>query len=179
MIVVEATPDLVRYVVVHMREESAAEAFASRPDDDYRGVAEDLVRALPHFAALKVLAGDDGEPVCLVGVIPEAASRAIMVFLATARFPEQLRASHRWWRHEFVPKVMCRFRRVTFVGSLPNTISGRWLGWLGFECEGIARAHGKNGEDFAFWAWINPVVLDDARPGLGLSPQHREVEIHV
>lgn len=159
-----ATPGIIDYVCHHMRDESAGEAFASLP----------LTRAQlgNHLKAadqLKIyaLSPDHGAAAALVGIGEFVPGRAGIMFLATQRFPLIRMNAHRWWQSEFVPSEMMRYRRVEFTGSLPDTPSGAWLRWVGFTCEGIARAYGRRGEDLAHWAWINPcwrTVDTDAAP---------------
>lgn len=162
MMLLPVTPQAIAHLVVTMRDESAAEAFASRADASRPELAADIARAAPGAIAMRMIGDAEGEPACLIGVFRAGPGRATMLFLANDRAPGLLMPAHRWWKRAFVPEVLSRFRRVEFTGSLPDTPSGRWLVWCGFACEGIARRYGKAGEDFAHWAWVNP-----AWPGNG------------
>lgn len=163
MIVRDATKGDVMHVCVHMREESAAEAFASAPI-----TRSELARLVQSISPLYALVPDKGAAAALVGISELAPGRGGIMFLATAAFPSIRFDAHRWWRDDFVRDEMMRFRRVSFIGSLPGTPSARWLEWVGFSCEGVARAHGRRGEDLAHWAWVNPCwrTIDAAAPRL-------------
>lgn len=156
MKVVRATANHVVHVVETMREISAAEAFASRPNDDRAALAMDLIEIMGHMVVLNALLADDETPVALIGLGWAAPGRATMLFLANDGLPSINVPLHRWWRRHFVPEWMARFRRVEFTGSLPDTPSGHWLQWCGFACEGVARSYSKAGADFGHWGWVNP-----------------------
>lgn len=165
----------VEYVCRHMRAESATEAFASVALEDRARLAEQILYASAGMTLL-ALAPDQGPPAALIGVGEIALGRGAILFLATEAFPSIMFPAHRWWVREFVPDVLSGYRRVEFVGSLPDSASGRWLGWCGFVCEGIARSYTKMGADLAHWAWINPApggaAVDAAREALKSGAPH-------
>lgn len=142
------------HVVTNMRAESASEAFASMAHDDRALLAADVREFAKRCAVLALCR--ELEPAALLATAVVAPGRASLLFLATDAFPSIGAEVHRWWLKHCVPGVLAQFRRVEFIGSLPATPSGEWLKHCGFTCEGIARSHGKNGEDFGHWAWVNP-----------------------
>lgn len=161
-----ASEDDISHVVLNMREASAREAFASRPDDSREGLARDLItvrrlidaknQGSPGAWELFVFKGG-GVPAALIGAAPGAfvGAAAHMLWLATDDWPAIAIASHRWWHHHFVPEVLSQYRRVEFLGGADEA-SRRWCQSVGFTPEGIAYRHGKAGEDFVRFAWTNP-----------------------
>lgn len=168
MIVRNATPADIAHVILNMREECAAEAYASLPHEDPHELAAALQRAAPRAHTMLALA-DFSAPVALMGLGQFGPGHAAAMMINTPGLPAIGFAFQRWWRRSFVPERMAQFRRVGFTGSLPDSATGRWYRALGFSCEGIARAYGKRGEDFGLWAWINPCwrTVDASAPALG------------
>ena len=149
-----ASPDLIRHVVLTMRAASAIEIFGNSFVPDRAALAQMLIAAAPSIVGLAALADDPAYPSVVVGVLPAAPGRGSMIFVANDGFPAIAVPAHRWWHRVFVPGVMAQFRRVEFTGAA-DPASGRWLRGLGFTCEGIARAYGKDGEDFGHWGWVH------------------------
>ena len=46
-----------------------------------------------------------------------------------------------------------KYRRIQAT-SICDDFHKRWLSWLGFECEGVLKAYGLNGEDMAIWGLV-------------------------
>lgn len=51
-------------------------------------------------------------------------------------------------------------RRLQVITHTEHDLSHRWLERLGAEREGVLRAYGRNGEDFAVYAWVNQENAD-------------------
>ena len=49
--------------------------------------------------------------------------------------------------------LKAKYRRIQAT-SICDDFHKRWLEWLGFECEGVLKAYGLNGEDMAIWGLV-------------------------
>lgn len=139
--------------------ERAAEATASSWHDDPMHTAHELLiyrQGAPAGHVELWALCDDERPVAICGYVQGGPGRASMVWIATARFRDVKIAAHRWWRAFFVPLVLHKFRRVEFLSLAADQASRRWLAYVGFTEEGLVYRHGKRGEDFVRFAWLNP-----------------------
>jgi hypothetical protein len=154
----------VSFVIRHMSARCALEAFASRPDDDRERMAREFCALLP---ALKIfvlgLEVPDYpvrfEPMALISAGPVAVGVGTMLWIATDDWPLIALPTHRWFFRVFRPTVMGKYRRVEFMGGA-DPVSRRWCASVGFTEEGTAYKYGKRGEDFVYFAWLNPEWRD-------------------
>lgn len=49
--------------------------------------------------------------------------------------------------------LRAKYRRIQAT-AICDDFHKRWLSWLGFECEGILKSYGLNGEDMAIWGLV-------------------------
>jgi hypothetical protein len=157
MIVRSATPADVHHVLSHLREHNRREMAACRWEVSTRALAREIKQleevCIQHFS----LAGADGTPVALTGAWLVAPGVALVRLCATDQWLTIARPAYRWLKRVFIPCVLVpNVRRAETRVLDTGDASRAWLRKLGFRDEGIARALGKNGEDFVHVAWINP-----------------------
>jgi hypothetical protein len=174
MIVREASRADVLYVLEHLREHNARELGACRWDATPASIAAEIAGmeeiCIKHYA----LCGLDPPvnkpcatcccsdrclpaPIALVGAWMAAPGVALVRLVATDQWLTIARPAYRWIRRTFIPFVLePNVRRAETRVLDAGAQSRLWLDRLGFQTEGIARALGRNGEDFADVAWINP-----------------------
>lgn len=97
----------------------------------------------------------DGDPVAAVGVSRLAPWLGSAWAFGTDRTRRIIPALTRWgvaeWKHRLIADG---FRRVEVRTIVDHDLSHRWLESLGFVREGLCRGYGRNGEDFAQYAYV-------------------------
>jgi len=160
MIATDATHDDIAFVVAHLRETNRREIAACRWEVSVRALQAEFVALEPvciKLYALKTQPGVNGEPVALVGAWIAAPGVALVRLIATDQWLTIARPAYRWLKRTFIPFVLVpNVRRAETRVLDIGKPSRAWLRTLGFYDEGIARALGKNGEDFVHVAWVNP-----------------------
>lgn len=173
MIARDATPSDVLHVLTHLRAHNAREFAACRWSAEPEALAQETASLEPicikHYALCagpSRTALDDGpgaaggaeEPaVALIGAWLIAPGVAVVRLCATEQWLTIARPAYRWLKRVFIPCVLePNVRRAETRVLDTGAPSREWLHRLGFHDEGIARALGRNGEDFVHVAWINP-----------------------
>jgi hypothetical protein len=111
------------------------------------GVAYSIAGSRPGFTALA-----DGKPAVLFGVGPTLEKGAGVPWLVAT--PEIERHPVTFYRasRRIFPKLAERYERLVNWVDARNTLSLRWLAWLGFETEGPV-PFGAGGLDFYKMSW--------------------------
>ena len=141
------------FVAANMRAQDRAEIYAVSDAREGAQVAAILLMASPGLAFTAWL---DGEPVAVFGValVPGASHLSSGWAYGTSRMARAVPAMTRHIVNVLAPAVMalgvtrCEVR--TMVG---HDLSHGWLRSMGAVGEGISRRYGRNGEDFAVYAW--------------------------
>lgn len=159
MIVREATPEDIFWVVHRMRVPDAAEQFASRFIDDSRQgreqLAGELIQAAPIAIKHYALCADDGTAIALVGAFLHAPGVAAINQVATDRWPEIALSATKFYRRQFIPHVLApNVRLAECLIAANNETTLRWFDSLGFTVVSVALPYGKNGERFVLTAWL-------------------------
>ena len=164
MIVREASRADVLFVIEHLREHNARELGACRWDATPASVAAEIAGmeeiCIKHYALCPVVPMPPAWPIALVGAWIVGPGIAVVRLVATDQWLTIARPAYRWLKRAFIPFVLAPNVRRAETRVLDTGVASRaWLRRLGFHDEGIARALGKNGEDFVHVAWINERML--------------------
>lgn len=193
MIVHEANAFDVFSVLNNLREHNRREFAACRWDPSPAAIAGEIAGmeeiCIKHYALCGLAPALDRPcatcccterclptPIALAGAWLVAPGVALVRLCATDQWLTIAKPAYRWLKRVFVPCVLAPNVRRAETRVLDTGLASRaWLRRLGFHDEGIARALGKNGEDFVHVAWINPSfrrdsVADFAPCGAAQSP---------
>lgn len=95
----------------------------------------------------------DGQPVTIFGCTPIFSHVASGWAYGTDRLKRTIPAVTKFAVTEVVPELQSRgFHRLEVRTYVGHDLSHRWLEGMGFEREGVSRAYGRRGEDFAVYA---------------------------
>lgn len=159
MIVVDTIEKHIRYVVDNLCAEDLEEQFvcAFDGDDTKAALAGALIAAAPRAIAYYTLAVSRYEPpIALIGAWLASPRVATIHQIRTAAWPAIGRQAHRFYRREFIPKVLepnVRLAECRVLAS--HAASRRWMRSLGFEEHGSPLPYGSRGEDLVQCVWRN------------------------
>ncbi len=150
----EPSPETVRFVALNMRdrdfEEFAAVSFAENREQLARDIAE-------RYGTRNdvMVAGLDGEPICVGATVMARPNVVTLLFFATDRFPEIALPITRFIKKQLFPRlVKTGVHRIEAVSIAGYDQTQNWLRTLGLarETEPM-HGYGKNGEAFIQFAW--------------------------
>ncbi len=129
--VAPATMAHVEQIAPRMREADKAEIWAASHAEPYHALKTGLEQSPLCWSGLV-----DGAPVCMFGVAPLTllGGTGIVWMLGTDDVQEHARAFLRR-NKSFIAQMMGRFYRLENWVDARNTLSIRWLRWLGFVIE--------------------------------------------
>lgn len=147
------SPDLVAYVVEHMRAWDRREIFATRRDGD-----EDLCADVMRAGVVSWCAGDDqGEPIACLGCMSMWPGVWSMWFFATDNVGEIGLPVTRLIKRSILPMLWeGGAHRLECRSMDGHTEAQEWLETLGAKREGTLKCYGRDGEDFHVYAWERP-----------------------
>lgn len=166
MIVRDATPADVMHVFCRLRAHNAREFAACRWDASPSALVAETAELAPVCIKHFCLADAHHDPIALAGAWLVAPGVALVRLCATEQWLTIARPAYRWLKRVFIPCVLepnVRRAETRVLDTGPR--SRDWLDRLGFREEGLARALGRNGEDFVHVAWINPSFGSDRKGG--------------
>ena len=120
-----------------------AKAIASSP-----GLGE----RLEDLGAKSILTADGKTVLGVMGAVPMLPNVCEVFILASEEQMAHPITFAKCVRKELYT-LKAKYRRIQAVSSCDDFHS-RWLGWLGFEREGVLRAYGTNGEDMTIWGLV-------------------------
>ncbi|MGX9389765.1 hypothetical protein ACWX0K_10935 [Nitrobacteraceae bacterium UC4446_H13] len=150
----ETTPFDIGYVVTHMRDDDVREhdavAFSAVRDD----LRADLVAAWR--SAIKSFTFFDrrARPATILSAYLISPGVARLHRISTDAWPEVSLAVFRFGLRVFLPVLDAVVHRCECAVLADHHLARRILQRLGFEEEGIARARGRNGENFVNFARV-------------------------
>lgn len=154
----ETTVADIRWVCAHLRAEDAAEQFACRfpGDDTPEALARDLVAAQDTAIISRAFAAIDETPISILSAYLVAPGVARTHRISTNEWnSEVFRAVHHFGAAQFWPALNAAgIRRVECSILASYKTAEQLLLKLGFTLEGVAKARGRNGEDFLNFARV-------------------------
>lgn len=128
--------------------------------DMWQGETEDLVAAAMYAGPNLWLFGDEDGPISCLGAVENSPKRYTVFMFATPLFNQIWRPVTRRVVRVIMPELINQGLRRAECRSLDeHTPAHRWLEFLGAKFEGVARSHGKAGQDFYQYAWTRDDVL--------------------
>ncbi len=157
-----ATADDIVRVATTLCADDAVAVFARRFDDDRAAFADELAAAQRFAVFTFAFARSQDAPAeALLGAQLVSPGTASMYWLASMTWPQVgYSAALHWlafWRALVLPSLAASVRRAQCSIMAAHRAQARRLERVGFVCEGLERAAGRNGEDFLRYAWLNPV----------------------
>jgi hypothetical protein len=148
----ETTVADIRWVCAHLRAEDAAEQFACRfpGDDTPEALARSLIAAQDTAIISRAFAAIDETPIAIMSAYLVAPGVAKTHRISTTEWSSAVYLTmHRFGVEHFWPAINAAgIRRVECSILAKYGAAQKMLEGLGFQLEGIARARGRNGEDF-------------------------------
>lgn len=141
------------FVAANMREQDRFEIDAVTQFDNPAAIACGLLGASPG-AAFAAYVND--QPVCIFGVarashVPHLCSGWAY---GTNRMKRAVPAITKFCVETLMPDMIAQgVRRCEVRTYVGHDLSHGWLRRMGGRMEGISRGYGRNGEDFAVYAW--------------------------
>ena len=159
------TPENVRYVAEHMRDDDEREFLGLTPCFNRAELVEALVKAYGNHPAVFCAYHED-EPVAIGALISHRPNVGTVLFLATDKIAEPYIGVPvtRFIKSRLLPKYRDNgMHRVEAVSIEGHTQAHRWIEAIGLSQEGPPlQGYGKNGETYIQFAWVR----DDVRsPG--------------
>jgi hypothetical protein len=179
MIARPASDDDIRHVMTRLCAADAAAVFARRFDDNRLALADEMLAARRFEIAQFAFAPKAYAPAeALLGALLVSPGVAAMHWLASENWHAvQYGAALSWqefWCATFEPMLQAAVHRAQCSILAGHRAQARRLMRVGFVCEGIERAAGRQGEDFARYAWLRatvdaPVARLTCRPSLAIE----------
>jgi hypothetical protein len=121
---------------------------------DARDVAETpgVPDRLEELGAKSILTADGKKVLAVMGVAPVLPGVCEVFVLASedqARYPVTFAKAVR----KELYTIRAKYRRIQAIAK-DDSFHARWLGWLGFEREGVLKKFGRNGEDMVMWGLV-------------------------
>lgn len=146
-----ATQADMRVVCAAMRDADRRDVFPLRWNDDASAFADDLWRAAEEARTFLT----DGRPAAICAWRRLTPAAAQLAMIATTDWPDLAQAVARATLR-FLRRDMARLglRRVEACGRADAPALRLWLDDLGFHESARLRAYGRDGEDFAVFAYL-------------------------
>lgn len=152
----ETTEADIRHVCAHMRAVDAEEHFATRfpGDDNPDALARDLVAAMPRAIMSFCFVGPDGLPAALLSAYQASPGVARLHRISTDAWAAVSREAFQFGIERFMPALAQVVHRAECSVLVQHGKAQKILLGLGLTHQGIARARGRDGEDFVDFAWV-------------------------
>ena len=166
-----ATPDALRYIVAHLREDDRIELRAMSLSDDNVDYWVDRIMARSMIA---FVARYNGVPVSAWGMMPMWPGVGAAFAFGTDDWGRALLTMTKHVRRFMIPLLLEHgFHRIECRSlATRQEDMGRWLALLDAEPEAVLRGSGARGEDFILYRWLS----DEHRhaPIKTTAPAHRQ-----
>lgn len=140
----------ISHVCSNMRDASAEEMFACRPHDSPSNLADELYDR----GGLKWVGYYKDEPAAMIGAMPLYPGVWGLFGFGTDNWQKIWRPMTVFARKTMMPAVKSSgAHRAHCASPVGHDETHKWLRFLGAEQEAVLRGYGKNGEDFALFAW--------------------------
>lgn len=138
-----------------MRERDYAELSAMTGWLSRRHAADSLVVRYSHMESVECVKLPDGTPVGIGGPLWMRPNVATLLFFATDDFRSVAMDLTRYMRRSLIPDIKAQgAHRIECLSLDTYTEMQTWVRTFGLRREGVLRAYGCNGEDFASFAWV-------------------------
>lgn len=169
MQIVQATPELVRHVALHMRDGDYDEIAATSWADTRAELADDLAARYSAWCDTIYVAGRSDTPVAVFGWVPLWPGVWSLLMFATDQFQLVSQALTKFCCATAIPALdNAAASRVECYSHARHATAHRWLRFLGLKPEATLQGYGRGGEDFIVFAWSRP-------PGGGMRWRRRGV----
>jgi hypothetical protein len=152
MIVQPVSVDVARFVALRMREDDAAEIFATRWVDDRELFAQEVAKRGPLAWSV-----GDGEPIACIGASQVFPGMWQSWMFATDKFDIIGKRLTKFTRRVIIPALISHgARRVQAYSMEGHHVAHRWLESFGAFREASLPRYGRNGETFHIYSagWV-------------------------
>jgi hypothetical protein len=152
----ETTQADIEHVCAHMRAEDAVEQFATRfpGEDTPESLARDMVAAMPRAILSSCVLDPAGRPATILSAYQQSPGVARLHRLSTTAWPRVSFRTFEFGMQHFMPALAGVVHRAECSVMARYREAHQILERLDFKQEGIAVARGRDGEDFANFAWV-------------------------